>query len=908
MSTTIQNKQATSSQGGFSTVGQRRIKYGTNVLIMCIAALVIVALVNLVSFRKHWRKDMAAVGSFEPSERTKRIIDDIKGKISLTSVYTSTQEENSRDKYLPAVEDYCEELQQYAPGKIDVEHVANDAQKAALLARIQGKYSTQAKAYADLIDEYDTFAGGTKEQGKVPTTQPALPQMRQALAELSAALNGKDSYLGSFPQMADTEAKLSKAIENLSNAPAEMKRLTKSGGIPRYAEARDKIKQTLDSLRDTLAGGAKSIKNIAEVSQATGEEFFTTAPQRMEQMNALMVQLQDTIGKPEDRDLPADTREALQAYARESQKLATWLNEEAGKEEALAKKYPAIADMPNWLVQQNMGIIQQIIPLPGLLRSISEQQTNVRQQVREMLAAKQAIAPDELAGAIRKLRQLVAQHMSISKAVASQIVKLSGVLSKTDQASLAILEQGKGGQWMADVISRIDAMKEQIAKLPELKLTDVTDKLEAPNTIIAEMGDKMQVLTFDEVWPQSEPMRMPGSNDIPRRAFNGDTVVSGALLSLSQPPVATVVFVHFAGELPQQMRQYMAPPVGSIPYPVLEGLRGLMAKSNLAVKEWNLAKEDNPPQPEKGTQNIYVVLPPPDQLPGPTTEKWQFNDTQIAKVKKVLAGGAKSIFLCKWEMPKPRFPGLPPEEPKYRYTQLLHDTFGVDVSSEYRTIYGVLESREGSKYGVNVQRWVWMPLNNFSDLPMGKPLQGRRVLMTDVCPVEAASKVPDGLKVEPILSTPSNEEYWATRDVMDLIRSVVSEKQGGLVTQGPNDRKSPYSVAVAVLNAKNQPLAAVLGTGASVMDGYMNERVPRLGGRDQSMRYDPAPTANGDLMINSVLWLAGRSDLIGAGPVILPPVRPIAHGQMLAIYALVWGILPGLVILSGAAMWVARRR
>lgn len=908
MSTTIQNNQAASGQGGFATTGARRIKYGTNVLIMCIAALVILAMVNFVAFRKHWRKDMAAAGSYQPSERTKRILDQVKGKVSLTSVYTSTQEESSRDKYLPAVEDYCQELQQCAPAKIDVEHVTNDTQKQTLLGRIQGKYSTQAKAFSDLIDQFDAFAG-VKDQGKAPATQPALPQLRQALTELSTALNIQDSYLGSFPQVADVEAKLTKTLETLANTPAEIKRLTKSGGIPRYGEARDKINQSLDALRETLAAGQKGLKEISEVSQAANEEFFRTAPQRMSQMDQMMQTLQDTVGKSEDRDLPADTRAALQAYAKESQQIAIWLNEEAGKQEALVKKYPAIGEMSNWLVRQDMGIIQQVIPLPVLMRSMADQQMNVRQQIREILTAQ--IAPDEIAGAIRKLRQLAGQHVQISRAVGTQVIKLAQSLNKADEASLVIIEQGKGGAWQADVISRIDAMKAQIAKLPELKLTEVSDKLEAANTIVVEMGDKMQVLTFDEVWPQSDPMRgMQNNNEAPRRAFNGDTTISGAILSLSQPPVATVVFVHYAGEIPPQMRQYMPPNVGSIPYEALETLRNLLGKANLSVKEWNLAKENEPPQLEKDARSVYVFLPPPQDMPpmGPQGQQQHFGQAQLDRVKKLLASGAKAIFLCRWEGPTQRSPFMPPMESRFGYAELLRDSLGVDVATNFRTIYGVLESREGSKYGVNIQRWLWMPMNNFTDLAIGKPLQGRRVLMSDVCPIDKASKMPDGLKIEPILTTPSNEEYWATKDVMELIRSVVSEKQGGLVTQGPADRKAPFPVAVAVTNTRNEPTAVVLGTGGSVIDNYMNERIPRLGDRNQSMRYDPPPTANADLVVNSALWLSGRVDLIGAGPVIMPPVRPVPRNQMLAIYALVWGILPGVVILSGAAMYFVRRR
>src|SRR5512137_1579278 len=145
MSVTTQNqkKKSAMSKDGFTTVSQRRLRYGTNVLIMCLAALVIVVFLNVIAFKKHWRKDMAVAGVYQPSDRTKRIVDSAKGQVTLTSVYTGRDEENSRDKYFPAVQDFLQELQLYAPGKVKVAHVSTDAGKAELLARVQGKYSGQ---------------------------------------------------------------------------------------------------------------------------------------------------------------------------------------------------------------------------------------------------------------------------------------------------------------------------------------------------------------------------------------------------------------------------------------------------------------------------------------------------------------------------------------------------------------------------------------------------------------------------------------------------------------------------------------------------------------------------------------------------------------------------------------------
>jgi hypothetical protein len=909
MSKTNQNpdkKSTMNEPSGFTTASQRRLRYGTNVLVMCLAALVIVVFLNVISFKKHVRKDLAVAGVYQPSERTKRIVDAVNGQITLTSVYTGRDEENQRDKYFPAVQDFLQELQIYAPGKVKTDYVSSDTAKAALLARIQGKYSTQAKEYRALIDDFGKFTAEANNQQGPTATQPAL---RQSLLELTTALGGEQSYLAGFPQVADLQARLTKNLQALADTQDEVKRLTKGTGMPRYMEAKEKISQVLDQTKETVATGQKDLQSIGEVSKAGNDEFFKTAAEHMKQLMQMVQAVQATVGDAQDTALPQDPKAALQTYAKETGKAVIWLNEEAGRQEDLAKKYPAIAEMPNWLARLKNGIIEQVVPLPGLLRQIADEQTSLRQQVRQILTMSD-IPADRIAAVIRELRTYSARQVQIAQAVSGQISKLGGSLTKVDPAGAAVLEQAGNSQWQAGLIGKVEDLKARIAKLPEIKLSEVSDKLDTPNTVIAETAEKVEVLSFDDVWPQSEPMRAMTPGEPPRRVFNGDAAVTGAILSLSQPPVATVIFTHYVGEVPPQMRQFMPPQAGSIPFEQLNTLRQALAKANFIVKEWNLAKDQNPPEPDKGTKAVYVFLPPPqDQpMPGPQDNKAKFGEPQLAKVKETLDKGGRGIFLCRWEPPTRAAIWMPPAEPKYGYEELLKDKYGVDVLYKYRTVFGIPEQRTPGYYGVNVQRWGYMPLNDFTDMPIGRPLQGRRVLMLDVCPVAKTPEARDGMTVDTILTVPNRDEYWAAEDVVKLVQQVVGDREkGGLVTKQPGDKMAPFGVAVAVSN-KNEPAAVILGTGGSVLDGYLSERVPRIGGKNDRLSFDPPPTANADLVVNSVLWLTGRADLIGAGPVILPPVRRIPDGQMALIRGMVWVLLPSLVLIAGGAVFAVRRR
>jgi len=889
-------KSATgATAGGFGSALQRRLIFGTNVAIMCLAAVMIVFFANWISFKKHWRKDLATFGVYQPSDRTKRIVDQIKGKVRLTSIYTSTEEETSREKYFPAVRDYFYELALYAPDKIEVQHITRDSEKLALIARVQAKYGKQAKAYRKAISDFKNFAKDAQE----PLTQ--------AFAAISG-VTASGGYLAQFPQVADLQSQLEKSLKTLSETSDELDRLVVRSGLPRFEDAKQKIYQALDQVKQTITSGGKVLRNIAELADAAGpngEEFFKTLPDRMKQMQNLFADLQKTVGTPQ-KELPTDLKAALREFSRQAYKVSIWLEDEIRRQDSLANKHQIITTTAQWRISRPiLGNIVQVMSLTDVLESTSRELVNLRQQIRQLLRLD--VPQDQLATAIRKLRALAARMSQNANAIAQRLLQLRESLQSPDEASRAVLQQAKEHKWLADVVTKIDSLRKQVDDLPELKLGEIADKLEEPNVIVVETDDDVRVISFDDVWPQSQVLREFGESGSPKRVFNGDQAIASALLSISQPPVATVIITYFQSEVPASMRPFMPRDQSSIPRDALSKLRELLEKANLAVKEWNLAKEESPPEPEKGTKPVYLLLPPPPNTPMPGPRQEQFGDVHLERVKKVLSNGGRGIFLCRWEPPRRRMIFMPAAEPKYEYEKYLRQDWGVDVLYKYRVVYGVPDTRKPGYYGVNLERWAYMLLNNFTDHPIGKPLRARRVLMIDVCPVEPDPKVPKDVKIEPILVVPARDEYWADSDVLDLVRRV-TEETGGLITKDPTDKPSPFPVAVAAINTKTKSEIVVLGNGASLLDDYLGSRVPRIGERGERIMFDPPPTANADLVINSVLWLADKADLIGAGPVIIPPVQPIPDKQMAAIRLLVWVLLPGLTLASGLVVMMIRRR
>ena len=97
----------------------------------------------------------------------------------------------------------------------------------------------------------------------------------------------------------------------------------------------------------------------------------------------------------------------------------------------------------------------------------------------------------------------------------------------------------------------------------------------------------------------------------------------------------------------------------------------------------------------------------------------------------------------------------------------------------------------------------------------------------------------------------------------------------------------------------------VMGFGGSMRDEFLAQ--PVWPGGD-SLKLDPPPTENADLLVNSLYWLRGEPQLISRGPVPVPRVLPMEKGTQAALRTFVWGIWPALIFAPGILLWYIRRR
>jgi hypothetical protein len=287
---------------------------------------------------------------------------------------------------------------------------------------------------------------------------------------------------------------------------------------------------------------------------------------------------------------------------------------------------------------------------------------------------------------------------------------------------------------------------------------------------------------------------------------------------------------------------------------------------------------------------------------GPQPNEKSFGEAELKQVKDVLAGGASAVFLAAWA---PSNPFGPPVE--YEYGSYLRDDWGIDVKPDYRVIRGVVDKQSPGKYGINLMQWYYMGVNGFTDQPIGEPLKSRRMLVRDSCPVAKAEKVPEGIKLTPVLEVPKgSNEFWADKDIARIIKALRSP-DGGSFTKNEETIDPPFTVIMAAENDKTKSKIIVHGGSMSLRDDYLNQRVMRMQGKETKLVTDPPPLENADLFVNAMYWLSGKNDLIAAGPAEVPVVPQIAEGSRTSLFAITFGWALAVLVAGGAVM-MARRK
>jgi hypothetical protein len=908
--TTTSDHQRRDRAAGTSKGSARRLVVGLNVIVTMGLALVVVCLLNWFAQRYDYRRDMSRLGAYSLSDRTQRVLDRITSPTRLTAIYTSDEPGKSRDRYLPRIRDLFEEMARRNE-LLDIEIIRTDDQKRQLEKRIRRTFALQADDHVKALDD-------------AAKLDDELTGTLQNQAALFTQIRGSGAWITRFTSFTNIIENFEAMGKGLKKAREQVAALTEGETLPDYTEAEREITNAHDQVRAVLDESKRWLEEMGRLIDDFEQgriPLLTELPQRLDEMRLLVLALGEAAGAPGD-EMPADPGEALKKFGQAAGELATFLAGESARLEDLADRYPVIVGHPQWSVQVSLlGPLEARMDLPRMMRQEQQQLASIRPQIVTLL--KQDLEPNQARVVLERVRNLTHDTQANLKSIADELSKLPADLASVDQQTRDLIGQSSTVQTFADLIKRLDELKTQIDELPEIESGAVGSTLKRDNTIVIEMGDRAKVVSFDDVWPiQYQDFSIPGRVTEPQRSFNGDSAVSAALLPLTEEkPIGAVIMVSFEPSIQPQMYRFAHPYAGDYPAAYYENLRSRLRDAHFEVKTWNLAAEESPPEiDEEGLEPVFLVIPPVEfQVPPFVRQQGMEIASLDEPIKQrlydAIGEDGRAIFLCHYAPPQSAMMGQfgagPVSQPKYAYQDYLTETWGIAPRTHWRVLQGIPDPRRPGYFGVSAETYAYMTLNNFSMHPIGKPFRQRRVPMFNICPVEHAEEIPEGVTLADVLTVPPRDDFWGAQNIEDVVRAVLSPESTGSFQKdldpadGFMDLLPPFPIIVAAQNDKGGRIV-VSGNSESTYDGYLNQPIPHRGAKGK-ISVDPPPLVNADLVVNFAYWVCGREELIAGGPLVTPILEPL-EPQVKTTLGLVVTAWAFLALVAGAVVMFVRRK
>ena len=764
------------NKSGEAVDASKRFAIGANVALSVIVAAALLVAINWIASLKHWRKDLATVGNYGLSDRTRTILDGAKGDIELSIVYEPNDKDKNQKEYISRLQEYCDELAGYTK-RFKVTHVATDRQREQLVADISGSVGGEAGAHKEAIEAFQ----------RLRTELEA--ELTQRTAEAVAIQSNRDAWLSGFPMFAQVVLTLQEMQKKVVALKGEIEELTPQSGLPKYGEAATKAKEAVEELTTGFKKISTLMRQFTSLSQETtrpDSEYIQALGEVAAAARGVASKLRTAVGNEGD-EVPADVKAPLKAFADACVEAAGTLDALVSRVERFADAFPIVQKHADWSAQIQSGPLPLQIGVDDVLQETGRNLEKLRLQILGIL---DKADPNELQAALLGVRRNTS-GLEQNIAVCDEILtSLANGLSKMDGESQALLDAAGSGGLFATTIASLETTKKQFDELPELTLGDIADKLREPNTIVVKYNKELRVIGFDEIWPIRQGPA-DSDNDEPSRSFNGDSAIGSAILAVTADrKFANIVFVGYEPPAPQQRSPFMPPPPrSSIPLEQTNLLRERLVASNYNVYQWNLAQQPDAPTMEDGLKTIHVFLPPaPPAAPnpfGPQTPQASFGDAERAKVREMLSQSGRAIFLAGWEVMASPFGG-PPTTPEYGYNPILESEFGLHVDNGTRIIKVVPDTKTERGFTLSLPMILWLPTFGYSDSPIGKSMRGTRSLANSACVIDITDPPGDAtVNVDSILRIPDREEYigTSTSELMSIFSLLNDPKANSNVIQ-----------------------------------------------------------------------------------------------------------------------------
>ncbi|HUT01031.1 MAG TPA: hypothetical protein VM031_01150, partial [Phycisphaerae bacterium] len=517
-----------------TTAPGSRQRYASMVLVSVGVALALVVAINLIgqyespnTGRKNFvHVSMETLGRYGLSDRTKNVLRDVQKRVGLTCVYTSTDEAKRTDELRPRVLELLEDMKLYGKD-VTVTNVTSDSGKAKLLDRLRGQLGSQA-------EKHDKFLRGFQKDSDA---------LLGLLAEQQKKWQGQapDSYLNLWGLAAEIAHVLEDGGERITRAREKLDAALKGGGLPDYDALSRDIQDAVKNVRENLEKGGELIGQIAKISAAAADPKKQEAAKKaIADCAAAAEAMGQNIGAPGSAvpDPPGDVLSKHVAASRKAAELAL----------AVAKELDGLAGEDNaQLLRQSepfMVPLQAGGPMPVSV-ALSDFYRLIAQRILEAASEAEAIVKNAKADYQKKFIPQVRDETRGVVMLAGQARQAAEValkaLATVDAASKAELEAAANNKLFGELVGKLKATVDAIEKLPKLEDTSLSRDISGDNIVIVEVGEKAEVVDFDEVWPLQNGMGMPRGDQPEKRAFNGDAAIGSKVLKMTEKPFATVL-------------------------------------------------------------------------------------------------------------------------------------------------------------------------------------------------------------------------------------------------------------------------------------------------------------------------------------------------------------------------------
>jgi len=494
---------------------------------------------------------------------------------------------------------------------------------------------------------------------------------------------------------------------------------------------------------------------------------------------------------------------------------------------------------------------------------------------------------------IPRYSEAVDMITKVYQSVKDDLQAVSDYLSKDGQKIEGLPADVK--QSFADSPKRYKEVSEAIVKqlaeatnLPKLELEQIYDQVKQKNakTIIvrAEGSSKVKVLTFQDVWAMAQPRPGADQNTV-QYEFKGEAAVSSAIMALTVKEKSAVIFVHAGQPSPIKpgfnMMRMSQPPYSAV--------KEKLEQANFIVEAWDMQTSPQPPEVAQAKRKIYVITPSMPQRPEQPgmPPMGGYKPQHVEAIGKLIDQGERMMFLVNFS---PAIMAQP-----YPFGEMLEKKLGVKADA------GKLVLR-GMKYRDKIFPASRIEIIRYDDFDITKPIQSLNTSFEMAVPLKVADKLPDNIKVTPLISITTNmENYWAESNLMMLMQNRWAEMDD-------NDTKPPFCLALAVENSKNKGKEIVFGNDIFATDAMVNDAQPVLTAQGFGQVY--MNPGNIELFTNSVFWLNDNENMIAVGPrgTDVARIADISDAGQNAWKAFLWVIWPMGALVSGGIVYLFRRK